>query len=145
MAAAMPTKNPGSVAASVSPDSTAAVDAFMLQLDHPFKPEVELLRCIVLAVDPGIAEGIKWNAPSFRTTEYFATTHLRGKGAVGLILHLGAKARELPAGGLAIADPAGLLRWLGKDRAMLEFRCRAEIEAARTALTAIVREWIRHV
>ena len=28
---------------------------------------------------PGIREGVNWNAPSFRTTEYFATTNLREK------------------------------------------------------------------
>ncbi len=109
----------------------------MAALDHPFQAEIGLLREILLGADPAIAEGIKWNAPSFRTTEYFATTHLRGKGTVGLILHLGAKARELPPGGLKIADPAGLLKWLGKDRALLEFHSRAEIEAARTALTLV--------
>jgi hypothetical protein len=128
-----------------APDSSAAVDAFMAALDHPFKAEISLLREILLAADPTVAEGIKWNAPSFRTSGYFATTHLRGKGTIGLILHLGAKARQLPAGGLAIADPRGLLQWLGKDRARLEFTRRAEIEAARDALGALVREWIRHV
>ena len=136
---------PRGAAKAPSPDSSAAVDAFMAALDHPFQAEIGLLREILLGADPAIAEGIKWNAPSFRTTEYFATTHLRGKGTVGLILHLGAKSRELPRGGLAIPDPDGLLKWLGKDRAMLEFHSRAEIEAARTALTTLVQAWIRHV
>ncbi len=117
----------------------------MAALDHPFKAEIGLLREILLAADPAIADGIKWNAPSFRTTVYFATTHLRGQGKIGLILHLGARARELPAGGLAIADPAGLLQWLAKDRAMLEFASCAEIDAARDALSALVRGWLRYV
>jgi len=116
----------------------------MTALEHPFKAEIGLLREILLGAHPTVAEGIKWNAPSFRTSGYFATTHLRGKGSVGLIFHLGAKARELPAEGLAVADPAGLLKWLGKDRAMIEFRSRAEIDSARSALAALVREWIRH-
>ena len=128
-----------------APDSSEAVDAFMAALEHPFKAELELLREILLGADPTVAEGIKWNAPSFRTSGYFATTHLRGKGTIGLILHLGAKARELPAGGLAVADPAGLLKWLGKDRAMIEFRNRTEIDSAREALAALIRQWIRHV
>ena len=128
-----------------APDSSEAVDAFMAALEHPFKAELGLLREILLGADPTVAEGIKWNAPSFRTSGYFATTHLRGKGTIGLILHLGAKARELPAGGLAVADPAGLLKWLGKDRAMIEFRNRTEIDSAREALAALIRQWIRHV
>lgn len=126
-------------------DTTAAVDAFMTQLEHPFKAEVEQLRRLVLSVDPGIAEGIKWNVPSFRNGEYFATSHLRAKAGIGLILHLGAKVRELPAGGVAIDDPAGLLKWLGKDRAQIEFRNAAEIERHRAALVALLAQWIRHV
>ena len=117
----------------------------MAALEHPFKAELGLLREILLGADPTVAEGIKWNAPSFRTSGYFATTHLRGKGTIGLSLHLGAKARELPAGGLAVADPAGLLKWLGKDRAMIEFRNRAEIDCVRGALAALIRQWIQHV
>ena len=128
-----------------APDSSEAVDAFMAALEHPFKAELGLLREILLGADPTVAEGIKWNAPSFRTSGYLATTHLRGKGTIGLILHLGAKARELPAGGLAVADPAGLLKWLGKDRAMIEFRDRAEIDCVRGALAALIRQWIQHV
>jgi hypothetical protein len=132
-------------ASSSSQDTSAAVDLYMRSLQHPFKAEIALLREIVLAVDPRIAEGIKWNAPSFRTSGYFATAHLRGKGSIGLILHLGAKARDLPPGGLGIRDPESRLQWLGRDRAMVEFRSRAEIEAARAALTSILRQWIRHV
>jgi len=48
-------------------DSTDAVDEFMKTLEHPFKSEIEMLRRAILAVDPAVAEGIKWNSPSFRT------------------------------------------------------------------------------
>ena len=126
-------------------DTTAAVDTFMAALAHPFKAEVETLRKAILAVDPSIAEGIKWNAPSWRTREYFATTHLRSKTGLGLILHLGAKARELPEGGLAIADPSGLLKWLGKERAQVEFSSAADLAARLPALQAVLSQWIRYV
>ena len=91
-------------------DSTQAVEAFMLQLEHPHKPAIELLRKLMLGFDPSVREGIKWNAPSFRTSEYFATTHLRSKKGVGLILHLGAKMSESADGTLAIDDPDKLLK-----------------------------------
>jgi hypothetical protein len=126
-------------------DTSAAVDRFMVTLDHPFKVDIETLRHAMLAVDPSIAEGIKWNAPSWRTTEYFATTHLRSKAGLGLILHLGAKARELPVGGLQIADPTGLLKWLGKDRAQIEFTSNADFTAKQPALHALIKQWITHV
>jgi hypothetical protein len=128
-----------------SADTTVAVDQFMAALDHPCKAEIETLRRAMQAVDPAIAEGIKWNAPSWRTSEYFATTHLRAKTGFGLILHLGAKARELPAGGLAIADPTGLLKWLGRDRAQVEFTSAADLTAKLPALQAVLRQWTAHV
>jgi hypothetical protein len=128
-----------------SQDTSAAVDAYMLGLQHPLKAEVEALRGIVLGAADGIAEGIKWNAPSFRTSEYFATTHLRAKGSVGLILHLGARARELPAAGLGVKDPGGLLRWLAKDRALVEFSSMDALTARQPALQAVIRQWVKYV
>lgn len=126
-------------------DTSAAVDRFMAALDHPFKPEIQALRPAILAVHPGIAEGIKWNAPSWRTGDYFATTHLRSKTGFSLILHLGAKARDLPEGGLAIADPTGLLKWLGKDRAQVGFSSAADLQTKLPALQALLRQWISHI
>ncbi|HEX5635110.1 MAG TPA: DUF1801 domain-containing protein [Gemmatimonadales bacterium] len=126
-------------------DTTVAVDAFMASLEHPHKDAIALLRRLVAGVDPSVAEGIKWNAPSWRTTEYFATTNLRSKAGVGLILHLGAKARALPPGGLAIDDPGGLLRWLANDRAMAEFAGRAELARRGDELVHVLRQWIAHV
>jgi hypothetical protein len=135
----------GPATRSTAADSSEAVDAFMSTLDHPCKPEIEALRKIIRGAHPSIAEGIKWNAPSFRTTEYFATTHLRAKTGIGVILHLGAKARALPAGGLPIQDPEKLLQWLAKDRAMVTFSDVKDVRARKAALEAIVRQWISHL
>jgi hypothetical protein len=122
-----------------------AVDAFMKELVHPFKEEIEALRRIIRKAAPGIREGIKWNAPSYRTSEWFATTHLREKAGVALILHLGAKVKKPPAGRVAIRDPGKLLRWLGKDRAMIVFRSKADLAGRKRELAAILRQWIRFV
>ena len=130
---------------SAGTDSTEAVDAFMTTLDHPCKAEIEALRKIIRGAHPSIAEGIKWHAPSFRTTEYFATTHLRAKAGIGLILHLGAKAKALPAGGMTIQDPDKLLQWLAKDRAMVTFSDLKDVRARKAALEGIVRQWIGHL
>ena len=126
-------------------DTTAAVDTFMAGLDHPHAAQVQALRELVLGVSPAVAEGIKWNAPSYRTTDYFATTNLRAKKGIGLILHLGAKVRELPAGALANADPDGLLTWLAKDRASVEFSGAADLAAKAPALRRVLSQWITHV
>lgn len=120
-----------------------AVAAFLQKLKHPLKKEIEDLRKIILGVSPKIGEGIKWNSPSFRTTEYFATLNIR-KDQVWLILHLGAKvvdnSRELK-----IADPDGLLKWLAKDRVLVTFADARDVKAKKSRLQKIIREWIRCV
>jgi len=136
---------PKSSARSTAADSTIAVNEFMLALDHPFKSEIETIRKTVLGAHPTIAEGIKWNAPSFRTTEYFATTNLRTKDGIGIIFHLGAKVRDIPAEGIPIEDPTKLLKWLAKDRAMIVLADMNDVTAKKGALAGIVRQWIAHV
>ena len=126
-------------------DTTEAVDDFMKSLEHPHKAAIEALRKVIRGAAPGIREGVKWNAPSFRTTEYFATTNLREKAGFGVILHLGAKARALPAGGIEIADPGKMLRWLAKDRAMIVFSDGKDLAKRKHPLAALVRAWVAHV
>ena len=121
------------------------VDAFLAALDHPHKPEILALRRIILDAHPSIAEGIKWNAPSFRTTEWFGTFHLRAKAGVQIILHFGAKVRDRSTARAAIADPVGMLAWLGPDRASVTFRDGADVEARRSAFADLVRQWVEHV
>lgn len=119
------------------------VEAFLVSLAHSFEKEIREIRQMILGADARIGEGIKWNAPSFRTTEFFATFHLRAKDGVQVILHLGAKKRETP--GFAIEDPASLLEWLGKDRASVKFRDAKDIQAKRAAFVNVIRQWIEHV
>ena len=126
-------------------DTTAAVDAFMAKLDHPFKAEIQAIRTAIVGADRSIAEGVKWNAPSYRTTEYFATTNLREKAGVGVILHLGAKVRVGGPDPVSVKDPEKLLKWLAKDRAMIVFKDMADFRAKKAAFVAVVRSWIAHV
>jgi hypothetical protein len=122
-----------------------SVETFLASLDHPFKQEILALRQIILDAAPSIAEGIKWNTLSFRTSEYFATFHLRAKDGVQIILHLGAKVRENPTSAVAIADPESLLEWIAKDRASAKFRDLKDIDARRSSFAHIIRQWIKHV
>lgn len=122
----------------------ATVASFLAALDHPLKGEVVALRALLLGVDPAISEEIQWNAPSFRTSEHFATMHLRARDSLRLILHLGARSkRTVPPG--AIADPEGMLQWLGPDRASVRLVGAGDLARKRDALVAIIRQWIKHV
>lgn len=121
------------------------VALFLRALNHPLKAEIVAVREVILAAGPGITEAIKWNAPSFRTEkEFFATLNLRAKEDVQVIFHLGAKTRpDLKP--FSIADANGLMRWLGKDRALVTLGSGPGVRANRQALAAIVRAWIKHV
>jgi hypothetical protein len=147
VAAKAPRPKTAKAAKAAKPGASAPddVETFLASLEHPLKPEILSLRKIILGAAPGITEGIKWNAPSFRTSEYFATFHLRAKEGVQIILHLGAKTRDTATTGIAIADPDSLLEWLAKDRATVKFRDAKDIDAKRSAFANVLRQWVKHV
>ena len=121
------------------------MEAFIRSLAHPREAEIFAIRAILLAADPRIAESIKWNAPSFSTTEHVATFQLRGKSGVQLVLHMGAKPRPDSRVRTSIDEPAAGLDWKSADRAVLTFADLADVEARKEPLTRVVRAWIRHL
>jgi hypothetical protein len=118
------------------------VEAFLTELEHPFKREILALRAIIREVDPAIRESIKWNAPSFSTTEHFATFQLRHQDGVQIVFHLGAKPRPDVQARTSIDDPQALLEWRGDDRALVSFRDLREIAARKSAFVKVVRQWV---
>jgi hypothetical protein len=132
----MPRRAPASRPASQN------VAEFLASLDHPHKPALLVLREVIRGVDPAIGEEVKWNAPSFRTSEHFATVQLRYRDGVKLVLHLGARPRSDAVARGRVTDPMGLLEWRGLDRALVTFANLADFEAKRDSFTAIVRQWI---
>lgn len=135
----------GSDVKSTKRAAPESVETFLSSLDHPSKQEILTLRRIILAADPAIAESIKWKAPSFYTSEHFATMNLRVKKGIAVILHFGAKKSDISTTGVAIPDPDSLIEWLAKDRAMVTFRDLDDIAARRSSFTKLIREWIKHV
>ncbi len=121
-----------------------SADDLLAQSDHPLKADIALVRKAILSVDKSISDGVKWSSLSFRTTEWFATLNLRSRDTVQLILHLGAKLGNVaPAD--ALPDPKGLLKWLGKDRAMATLGSGATLKANLPAVKTIVKAWIAYV
>lgn len=106
---------------------------------------VSELRRIVLAVDASIREGVKWNAPSFYTSEHFATVNARGKDGLRLVLHLGARPRHDVDLREEISTVPGLLEWKGHDRAIVSLTDAADVRHKAAALTRVLRQWIAHV
>lgn len=136
----------------MSPKSGAktdgSVDALMRAIDHPMKKEIEAVRQLILAADPSITEGIKWNGLSFMTSDWFATlnnpSNPRTQDHVALILHTGVKAKGLVLKGV-IADPEALLKWITVDRCTVAFKDAKGIKTKGAALQAIIRLWIKHL
>jgi hypothetical protein len=132
-------------AAAKAPEQAPSVAAYLRALKHPLKLEIEAVRLIILGVSPGIGEGVKWNAPSFRTEkDWFATIHVKAKDSVQLILFVGVKKRP-DFEPFTLADPKGLMKWLAEDRALVTLGAGRDIADNRKALEAIVRAWIKHL
>ena len=123
----------------------SAVDAYVAKLTPKRRSEVRALRTLIRGAAPGISEEVKWNAPSFRTVENFATMHLRDPKRISVILHLGARGKASKGFRETIPDPDGMLRWLGPDRAIVSFEGVSEIGERKGALTKIVRAWVKQV
>lgn len=139
----MPSRPKSSRTTLTAVTGTAEVDHLLAGRSHPLAREIDETRAAIRAADPSIGEGIKWNGPSFRTTEWFATIHLRSTESVQVILHLGAKAG--PRSRLAIDDPAGLLRWLAPDRGLLDLGAGPSLRARLPAVRALISQWVRYL
>lgn len=120
-----------------------AVSALLDANKHSLRKEIDQLRTIILAADMSIEEGVKWNAASFKTEDWFAT--LNGPKHIQepmLILHAGAKAKGLVLKD-RIPDPLGLIKWLGNDRGQIIFKDTTDITTKQQALQAILISWIK--
>lgn len=121
-----------------------AVNQKLAEIGHPMPGVVQELRELILAVDPAVKEGIKWNSMSFRTTEWFATFNQRALDRVEFVFHLGAKVKgaEIRA---AIPDIPGCIEWKSGDRCLVTFRTPEEARAHHAEFKSFVEEWIKHV
>jgi len=115
-------------------DGSAAVDEYMLTLEHPFAAEVQRLRAIVRDAHPLITERIKWKSPSFHVGgDDLGAFELRPTEFLRLIL-------VFPHG--LVDDPSSLMLGSWADRRELRFTGPADVEAKRGPLQAVVRGWV---
>jgi hypothetical protein len=112
-------------------NKTAEVNAFMKQLEHPLKAEIEAVRAII-KINKKIAERVKWNAPSFFYTDDLATIHVKARQHVHVIFHH-------PA---IVKIKSKLLEGDYKDRRMMYFENMKEVKARKKELTRIIDELV---
>src|SRR6478609_3871881 len=75
------------ISSTLSPvDAETVVDAYMRDVEHPFKAEMQAIRQIILGASPKISERIKWNAPSYYYKEDLGAFNPRATEFAHLIL-----------------------------------------------------------
>lgn len=120
---------------------TLSVEEFRRALDEGTLGIVDSLRAIVASAHGGLAESIKWNAPSFALAgDDRITLGLERRGGVRVVIHRGA--RPTDAKTFTFDDPARLARWPAPDRGVIVFRDRAEVEARAEALRDLCTRWL---
>ena len=112
----------------------SAVEAYLREIDHPFKAEMEAVRAIILGVSDKISERIKWNAPSFFYKEDLGAFNPRATEYAHLIL--------LFPGGAGMDDKSGLLEGNHKDRREAKFHSLDDVKAKKRALEKLVKNWL---
>lgn len=119
------------------------VQIYLDQLDHPLKPEILKIREIIFSANPDLTEHIKWNAPSFCLDGEDKITYNLSpkKDSIQLVLHRGAKKRDLPKEKL-INDDSGLLKWAANDRAVIRFTSMQEILDNESHFRNIIQKWL---
>lgn len=127
--------------AAAGPSAKGSLQAWLANCRHPLRAELDALRTIVVAAEPRLVEGVKWNAPSYAFAgDDRLTFNLSAKDRVRLIFHCGVKKRA--ATGRVPVDDQGLLEWAADDRGIATFRSADEVAAAKKALTQLVRGWL---
>lgn len=119
-------------------------DLFMENLEHPHKAAINELRQAIRAVDSRISEEIKWNAPSFKLEDHFATFKLHPPKNIQLVLHRGAKPKlvEKP---FVLDDPHGLVNWKAPDRCVLELQSSEQALSLQDEIVNLVQQWIKQL
>ena len=118
------------------------VNIFLDKANHPFRPEIDALRKIILAARPELTENIKWNGPNYCIDgEDRITMKIYPPKQIQLVFHRGAKKMEQPKERL-VEDTSGLLQWKENDRAVASFKSMEEIKNAEDNLKDIVKKWI---
>ncbi len=112
------------------------VNIFLQTLNHPFKKEVEEVRDIILKSNKYITKHIKWNAPSFCFKgDDRITFRLLPPSKTQLIFHRGAKVKDNKD--FVFEDKSRLIKWLTKDRGIIEIK---DIKTNEKAFSKLVKD-----
>ena len=119
------------------------VTAFLDELNHPLRIEIEQLRNCIIKANENLTENIKWNGPNycFDNEDRITMRVQPPTKQIQLIFHRGAKKQTQPKDKL-ISNKSKILIWKENDRALVTFKSLQDIEKGKTELTSIINEWI---
>jgi hypothetical protein len=120
------------------------VDGFMSQLDHPYKTGINRLRAAIRGLSSKIVEEVKWNAPSFKLNDHFATFRLHPPKNIQIVLHTGAKPK-IPQKAFTLDDPHKLLKWPAIDRCVITLQSSEQAEELEKVVAKMVKDWIKQL
>ena len=102
------------------------------------------MRAIVHDSDPGLVEGIKWNAPSWSHdgADRITVNTMNKARQVMLVLHMGAGRPEDRSAPPVLEDTDGLVAWSSDIRGVVAFTDLADVEAKAPALRAVLQRWL---
>lgn len=118
------------------------VRLFMDRLDHPHKSAIDELRSAIKAADARIVEEIKWNAPSFKIDDHFATFKLHPPKNIQLVLHRGAKPKPVERP-FTLDDRHGIVQWKAPDRCVLVIESSEQALSLKDEIAGLVQQWIK--
>lgn len=120
------------------------LEDFMNNLNPEKRAQVDVLRSLILGIEPKLEEHIKWNAPSYVLDgEDRITFNLMNKqGVVKLVFHMGAIRKEDKKGAPILQDESGLIEWSSDIRGMVTFTTIEDINSNLKSLQKIIKDWL---
>lgn len=124
--------------------SIDGVDIFMEKLDHPYKDAVNRLRTLIKGINVEICEEIKWNAPSYKLADHFATFKLHPTKTIQIVLHRGAKPKPLDKA-FMLDDQHNILKWVAADRCVITLNSSKQATDLEIEVCKLISEWIKQL
>lgn len=118
------------------------VEQLLSLLDHPDIDLINQVRGLIKNAEPALAEGVKWNAPSYALDgNDIITFNLRSYGPVSLIFHTGPKGKDTKTGQRLFEDTSGLIEWVADKRFVLKIGDGRFRQTHAAEITHLVQTW----
>lgn len=121
-----------------------SVNEFMKNTEHPCKEGIETLRDVIKSSNENIVEEIKWNAPSYKLENHFATFKLFPPKNIQIVLHTDAKVKENPKQ-FHLDDPYQIIKWAAPDRCVITIKSNEEAIKLKNEVSNIIKSWIKQL